>query len=440
MKRQSMVRQTALLTGANAVVRALGFAMRVWLSRAMGAEAIGVLELASSAHMLWIAPVTSGVPMAVAREAASGRGEEALRAGRRLALRISLIMLPALAVLLPVIALALGDARTLPALAAYLPCLPVLALSAAYNGYCYGAGNTLPPALSEMVEQGLRFCVCLSALTLLPRLTAAYTAAIPPVATLVGEGVSVAMVVWMLRRGGVALRGDAPKALQKKILAVAAPMTWMRLSGTLMRTVNSVLIPLRLRAGGLSAQEATARLGMLSGMALPLVMLPGVVTGALAMVTGPALARHQREPWLLRKIVVKALSGAVAVSAVCGAALYIGAPWLARTLYRQPDLAAVLRAVAPLTPLMGVSQVLGGMLTGLGRQRRALASSLAGSLITLVLSYLLAPAMRLNGCAAALIAGSAVSAALHLHDLIRTVRREPGTMTGDGQGQMHPTA
>ncbi len=412
-----------MLSVANTVVRALGFAMRIWLSRTMGAEAIGVMELASSAHMLWMAPVTSGIPMAVAREAAAGQGEAALRAGRRLALRISFIMLPVLLVLLPVIAKLLGDGRTLPALLMYLPCLPVLGISAAYNGYCYGAGNTAPPAISELMEQLMRFGICAAVLIGIPGMTAAWTAAVPPFATLVGEIASVILVFFLLTRAGVALRGDVPKGLEKSLWKLAAPMTWMRITNTLMRTVNSVMVPLRLRVSGLSAQEATARLGMLSGMAMPLIMLPSVVTGALAMVAGPALARQERDPRALRRIVAKVLPAALGVSLVAMAALYALSPWIATRLYHQPDLVELVRTLAPLVPVFGMQQVLSGMLSGLGKQRSALIASLIGALLTLSLNYLLTPQYRLIGCAWAQIAGSSVAMLLHLRELIRTIRR-----------------
>lgn len=424
MKKQSLIKQTVLLSGANTAVRAIGFAMRIWLSRVMGAEAIGIMELASSAHMLWIAPVTSGIPMAVSCEAAAGHGEDALRAGRRLGLRISLIMLPILLLLSPLIAKVLGDGRTLPALLMYLPCLPVLAISAAYNGYCYGAGNTAPPAISELVEQILRFLVCAAVLYFIPGMTAAWTAAVSPFATLVGEIASVLIILWMLRRSGVAVRGGGPKALEKKIWSLAAPLTWMRITNTLMRTVNAVVVPLRLRVSGLSAQEATARLGMLSGMAMPMVMLPSVVTGALAMVAGPAVARREKDPKALRRITYKVLPAALLVSLAAMGALILLAPWIAHSVYRQPDLRSLLVALAPLVPIMGVQQVCGGMLSGLGKQRSALVSSLIGALITLALNYVLTPPYRLMGCAIAQIAGHAVTLLMNLRVLIRTVRRE----------------
>lgn len=417
------MKQTAILSAANTLVRALGFAMRIWLSRMLGPEAMGIAELASSAHMLWIAPVTSGIPMAVSREAAAGHGEDALRAGRQLALRISLIMLPVLLLASPWIAQLLGDARTMPALLMYLPCLPILGLSAAYNGYCYGAGNTMPPAVSEITEQGVRFLVCASVLLCVPGMTAAWNAAVPPLSTLVGETLSVLLISWMLRRDGIRVRGKAPIALQKKLWKLSAPMTWMRITNTLMRTVNAVLIPVQLRISGLSAQEATARLGMFSGMAMPLVMLPSVVTGAIAMVAGPALARRERDKRALQRMVMKVLPAALLVSLLAAAAIVALAPWIAHTLYRQPDLHAILLALAPLIPLFGVQQVCGGMLAGLGKQSSSLVPSLVGALLTLLLNYFLTPQYRLIGCAWSQVIGQTVTLLMNLRVLIRTVRR-----------------
>jgi len=310
----------------------------------------------------------------------------------------------------------------------YLPCLPILGIAAADNGYCYGCGDTTPPSVAELVEQFARFSVCVALLLSVPGMTAAWAAAVPPFATFVGELMAALVVAYMLRRRISAVRalpGRVSATLTKRIWKLAAPMTWMRVSGTLMRTANAVIIPLRLRVSGLSAQEATARLGMFSGMAMPLVMLPSVVTGALAMVAGPALARHERDSRALRRILFRVLPAALIVSSLAAAALALSAPWIAHRLYRQPDLAMLLVEIAPLVPVMGVQQVCGGMLAGLGLQRSALASSLAGALITLALNFLLVPDLRLTGSAIAHIAGMGATLALNLRVLLRAVRRDP---------------
>ena len=51
MKEQSLRRQAAVTAGGNAAVRMLGFGMRLAVTRLLGAEAVGVMELAASAHM-----------------------------------------------------------------------------------------------------------------------------------------------------------------------------------------------------------------------------------------------------------------------------------------------------------------------------------------------------------------------------------------------------
>ena len=52
MKAVGAKKQTVFLTGVNAVVRALGLLMRVMLSRLLGAEIMGIAELAQGVHML----------------------------------------------------------------------------------------------------------------------------------------------------------------------------------------------------------------------------------------------------------------------------------------------------------------------------------------------------------------------------------------------------
>ena len=59
MKAAGAKKQTLFLTGVNALVRAMGLLLRVLLSRFMGAEIMGIAELAQGVHMLAITPLTS---------------------------------------------------------------------------------------------------------------------------------------------------------------------------------------------------------------------------------------------------------------------------------------------------------------------------------------------------------------------------------------------
>ena len=87
-----------------------------------------------------------------------------------------------------------------------------------------------------------------------------------------------------------------PEAWRKPVLRLALPTTGTRLLQMLLRAVEAVWIPLRLQASGLARPgRPPARLGMLSGMVTPVLMLPCVFTGSLSMVLLPRIALAEKE-------------------------------------------------------------------------------------------------------------------------------------------------
>ena len=191
MKKQSLKRQ-ALITGSStAIVRAMGFVLRLWISRLLGAEALGVMELASGVHMLALTPAAAGLPQAVSRLTAKARdrqGREAvLYAGLQLALTLGLALTPIYLILSPFLAKWMGDERALPALLLFAPCMLTVGLSSVYDGYFFGQGRALPPAISEGAEQVVRLMAVAALTGLIPRVTPAYRAALPAFASSLGE-------------------------------------------------------------------------------------------------------------------------------------------------------------------------------------------------------------------------------------------------------------
>ena len=121
----SLTKQALTLTLANAYTRALGFVLRLLSARLMGAEAMGVMELSSSAIMLAITPATAGIPTAMSRLTAQpgADAKAVLRAGLSLVKRLSLMLIPAMLLLSPAMAWLLGDWRTLPSILTSAPAI-----------------------------------------------------------------------------------------------------------------------------------------------------------------------------------------------------------------------------------------------------------------------------------------------------------------------------
>ena len=406
----SLRRQAMVLTLANAYTRVIGFALRLLLARGMSPEALGVMEMTGSVTMLALTPVTAGVPVAVSRLSAQGGPRNAaavLKAGRQVVARMSLLLAPGLLLLSPLIAWLLGDFRTLPAIWTSVPMIFLLGQCAVYSGLCYGLNCARLPAMAECGEQTLRVMLIFLWL-MLPAQPTAISAAMPGVA----EGLAALFVLTAFSRHFRHLKtADAPDgALMGDIRRLSGPMTASRMCLTGMRALNAVLLPMCLRRSGLSANGAAAQFGMLSGMAMPLTMLPGVVTGALCMVSSPMVARQEHQPEKVRATCRRLMRLALMISLPCGAAMLLGADFLEKVVYRADGLAPLIRLLAPLTVLAALMQVLSGVVTGLGLQRRTLTGTLACSALTLVLTAWLCPlpAWGLRGAAVATLAGHAL--------------------------------
>lgn len=403
----TLAKQALILTLGNGLTRGLGFFLRLLLARWMGAEALGLMEMANSVGMLALTPVTAGIPSAVSRLTAKRPVQEqpiVLQAGLRLVTRLALCLTPALLLLSPALAWLLGDMHTLPAVILTAPDILLLGLCSVYCGYCYGRENTLLPAAAECAEQGVRFVLSVVLVLSLRHAGIGITAALPGAA----EAIAALVVVLIFRHALPLEVHTAPEpALQQHIFRLAVPTTLSRLCLTASRALEAVLLPVCLRRSGLSAAAATSQFGMLTGMALPMMMLPGIVTSALCMITTPAVSRCENDPHALRCTMRRLLLPAACIGLISAAGLFLGADFISIYLYKTPALAPLLRFMCPLALLFALHQVQMGVITGLGLQRRSLTGTLLSNLLSLLLMAWLCciPHLRLFGAALSAMAG-----------------------------------
>lgn len=402
----SLKKQALVLTLANAYTRALGFALRLVTARLMGAQALGVMEMASSAVMLAITPVTAGVPTAMSRLTAQKNANTAvvLQTGLSMIKRLAFLLMPAMLLLSPGIAWLLGDLRTLPAILISLPCILLLGLCAVYSGYFYGLDDAATPALNECAEQTIRCVLAVGLLMMFTNRSVALTSAMPNVA----EVAAGAAVWWLFRKKAPHVSAHKDPAIRREIIRLTAPTTGARLCQTSLRSLNAILLPVCLRRSGLSSDAATAQFGLLGGMVMPLLMLPGIVTGAICMVATPAVSRQEGQQQRLKRTMRQLLFSASGVGFVSSIGLFVSADFIALRLYHEPALAPLLRLMAPSALMMAIQQVQFGLITGLGVQNKALTGTVIASFLSLGVTAILCPlpGVRLYGAAIATMAGT----------------------------------
>ena len=161
--RQSYLKNAALLTGADIVLRLAGMGLRIWLANALGGEGMGLYQLVLAVYSLFVTLATSGVSVAATRLMA----EELSRS--RAEARGMLVRLLGAALLLGSAALAaqfglaglaakwwLGDVRATGALRVSAFGMPWMAVSAVLRGFFIARRQVGPNVVSQLVEQTVR--------------------------------------------------------------------------------------------------------------------------------------------------------------------------------------------------------------------------------------------------------------------------------------------
>ena len=175
-RQASFLGGTLLLTGTGLLGQVLGFLYRIFLSRLVGAEVMGLYQLVLPVQSVLLSVTAIGLTAAVSNLSSEYRalGQEGIMGAvlrRCLAVFIGLFVVAAVVVGLGSDAISvylLGDARTRLALLVLLPCLLLTGVENLHKHYFYGGGTVGLPAAVEVLEQFIRTGAVLGLLVHLP--------------------------------------------------------------------------------------------------------------------------------------------------------------------------------------------------------------------------------------------------------------------------------
>lgn len=435
---KSLLYGTLILAGANFFVRILGFAYRVFLSRMMGSEGMGLYQLVFPLYMIGITITVSGIPVAVSR-LVSQRKAVGDQPGMKRILRISLALVFILSVVVSGLMLfniewlttrILHEPRTRGALFILFPCITIVGIGAVLKGYFYGNQDVHPPALAEIWEQLVRMTLVLALFYVLPPLHEEEAAALAAFGMVIGELASLLYLHYCYhkskRDAQISRKTLSGKTILKEIFAIAAPVTATRLISTLMRSANSILILQRLMASGMSGSEAVSLFGVFSGMALPLLFLPFTIVSALSVVVIPNISENvMLENWAdIQNKVSKAILITTLTAFPSMALLITLGPTLGTLLYNEPLVGKFLIPLALPMIFHSLQHTLSSVLNGLGKQNRAALHFIIGGLIQMGCTYFLVadPRFGIYGYIIGFILDSIVTFLLNLITVLRSIR------------------
>ena len=390
---KSLVKTVALITGFSILTRIAGFLFRVYLSRAIGAEALGLYQVAFLVFIVLLTIVSSGLPFIVSRLTASYRvGENykkqsgLLMSAIIIGLVVSVLLCGCVLIFRNVFSKLFTDASCMMILIVLLPALVFSSVYSVVRGALWGQGNYFALCVSEFFEQIVRIFVCVLMLS--------------PVASVVTNSVSAAwsltiacaasMIFVLLLYFIYGGRLSKPKDF-KQLLRRSTPITGVRVGGSLAQPLVALIIPARLMSIGYSSSQAMSLFGVAVGMTMPLLFVPSALIGALSTALVPdismAVAKEDTkhiETRIRTSIIFALFISAMAVPLFAGAGEEIG-----QFLYGNSLSGLILASSAWIMLPMGLNNITSSLLNSLGYEIRSCINYFIGALVMFLAMWFL---------------------------------------------------
>lgn len=442
INRRSVLYGTVVLTLTSVVNQVLGFVYRIFLSRLIGAEVMGLYQLIMPVFSVILSLTATGLTVAVSNLSSQYHAlgdQQAIRQVLRrclIAFFLSFSLCAGVVVVCydPISVYLLGDARTQMGLLLLLPCILLTGVENLHKHYFYGTGNVRPPAAVELGEQVIRTGAVLGLLVCFLPQNPERTVGLIVTGMIVCEIFSALTLFALYRRQmGQQGRGPLPqsegRALNRHIAAIALPIGMTSLLGNLMGSANAVLIPQRLVASGTPVSQAMSDFGVLCGMTLPMLCLPTALIGALGLVLVPRLAESTAlaQAQAVRRRIGKAMLATSVLIMPAMAILVVLGPTFGRFLFHEPTVGRFILPLSVGVLLSCYQGVLSGVLNGVGRQRSAARSSILCGVVQLACTYWLMglPGMGLKGYVAGVMISSALGVLLNWASVARATGMRP---------------
>ena len=428
-KKRAFLTGTLLLTAAGFLCRLLGFFYRIFLSRTIGAEGLGIYNMVHPVYGICFALCGGSIQTALSQYIAAheSQGRKVFRTG----LTISMVLSGILAFLICQYPAWIASHILIePRCAPYLPVmglsLPFASFHACANGYCYGAQRSRVPAFSQVAEQVVR----MSLVFLIAGKWAAegteITVRLAVYGHLIGEIGAASfnlLCLGLFPPQGRNMERAGESSCLMPLMALALPLMGNRLILNLLAGAEAVWIPNRLQMSGLSDAESFSVYGILTGMALPFILFPSAITNSIAVLLLPSVAKDQAEGRTesISGSVSMALRYSLYMGILCiGIFVLFGCP-LGNSVFKEEQAGHCMQILAWLCPFLYLAATMGSILNGLGCTRTTFLQSVAAMLLRLVFVVAGIPLFGIYGHLCGMLISEIFLALAHLWSLKRRI-------------------
>ena len=299
-------------------------------------------------------------------------------------------------------------------------------MSSCISGYFSAVRNTIKPASDQILEQLLKVTLISMFLNYFMPCGLEYICISLILGNIISEILSFIYIYTLYKFDKKKLLNSRQSKtfFEKRILQITIPIgltSFMR-SGLL--TVKQILIPLGFEKNGSSCEQALANYGLISGMAMPLVLFPNTIILAFSNLLIPEFSQFniRAEYSRIKRITRKILKYTLIFSIIISTLIFIFAPQLSHLLYKSSNVIIYIKLLAPLIPIMYIDNVVDAILKGLDKQIAVLKINIIDLITSILLILIIIPQFGIYGYIFTIYFSEILNFVLSLKNLIKTAQ------------------
>jgi stage V sporulation protein B len=420
-KKISYAKQAAILVTASLLVRFIGFLYRIPLTNIIGDEGNGIYGRGYNIYILFFVISSAGIPPAISKMVSERLALKQYRNAHQV-FKISLIISATLGSVSALImwfgaariSVFINSPETFYAIRTLAPTVLIVAIMSSFRGYFQGMRNTLPTAISQVLEQVFNAIFSVYLAYMFISVTASHGAAGATAGTGIGALFGLLSIIYIyiivrpsilkkVKKDDDAYGFETDKSIATEILKTSIPI----IMGTAIFSITN-LIDMKMvtqgliRSGEFSMQEINILYGQLTGKFIVLTTMPVGIATAIAVTIIPNVASDYKlgKTESLNHKVNMALKYSMLICIPSAVGLFVLSDQILLFLFpSQPDGGLMLKVGAISIIFLALTQILTGVLQGIGFLRVPVIAAVCGVIIKIPINYFLIqiPSVNVKG-------------------------------------------
>lgn len=395
MKEKFFKSVTILLVGG-LLTKVLGMLIKIIMSRLIGTEGLGLYMMVLPTFSLFIGIGQFGLPTALSKLVAEKRKNNVklFFSILPISLTINFLLIITIIIIAPFLSNnLLHDPRCYLPILAIAIVIPFTSLSSICRSYFFGKEQMTPHVVSNLVEDIVRLLLMIIGIPYFLPKGLEYAVCYIILSNVISELTSILILFLFLPRKLQIKKEDLipKKDYMRESLSIGIPNTTGRLLGSLGYFLEPILLTTTLLAIGYESKYITTEYGILSGYAMPLLLLPSFFTMAISQALLPIVSREYTNKNY--KYVKRKIKQAIAYSLMIGIPVtifFMIAPSLPlKLIYHTTEGTAYIRFLAPICLFQYIQSPLSSALDAMGKSRDALKATTIGVTIRSIFLVLL---------------------------------------------------